>query len=256
MDTVCIIGHSHGRMLKKGLKLITHEPFFYISPLIGNNEFTLPASFKAEKIVSLNKDVDSLINKLQVEQGLEKIHLLTAFQGNVYNRFYMIEDDEPFDFMYEDEDADENRRFVSKKMVESCLDEYLIATMNALTILMQKDMKSVACLQTPPPNPSEEFMMNKLRIVRGDFADNLKISPGKLRLKLWRTMDAMYRKTCDELGVLYICAPENTRDEDGFLLEEFWGDMAHANQKYGAIMLEEHQKLINKLDKRDKYENK
>jgi hypothetical protein len=248
MDTVCIIGHSHGHMLKKGLKFIKNESFNYITPLIGTKAFTHPASFKADNAILLNKDVDSLIDHLKKGQGLESIHLLTAFHGNGYNQFYMIEDDEPFDFIFDDENVDDKLRFVSKQMVETGLDTFLINTRNALSILMQKGIGSVACIQTPPPNPSAEFMMDKLRIVRSDLTGDFKVTSSRLRHKLWLTMDSMYRKMCGELGVIYVCAPKETIDSNGFLLEKYWADMSHANELYGSILLDEHQKLINNLD--------
>jgi hypothetical protein len=248
VKTICILGHSHGHMLRWAMDIKeSNIDYEYEAPIIGTKEMLGGEAYTLDDKHMLNANIETELSKFtDITKG--SVHLLTAFAGNGCNQFYMIEDNEPYDFIYESEEPDEQFLFVSKEMVKAALKKYLVNTKNALTILMQKGFGSVSCLQVPPPNPSNEFMMDKLRKVNDDLPYDHKISSNKLRLKLWLTMDSMYREMCDELGVLYVCAPESTRDENGFLLEIFWKDTVHANYKYGTIILEEHQKLINNLN--------
>jgi hypothetical protein len=64
------------------------------------------------------------------------------------------------------------------------------------------------------------------------------ITDGFVRLKLWRLLQDLGEETARKYGAVYVGAPEETSDAEGFLKEEYWNtDFTHANLAYGRIML-------------------
>ena len=60
-----------------------------------------------------------------------------------------------------------------------------------------------------------------------------------LRLRLWEVVTEMLKKRAAEFGVSFLEAPKASRDNAGMLLQEFWGDVTHANSSYGHLLIQE-----------------
>jgi len=72
----------------------------------------------------------------------------------------------------------------------------------------------------------------------GATPQTVAITDSFVRLKLWRLLQDLNMETADKYGAVYIGAPEETMDADGFLKEEYWSrDITHANSAYGRLML-------------------
>lgn len=72
----------------------------------------------------------------------------------------------------------------------------------------------------------------------GATPQTVALTDGFVRLKLWRLLQDLGAQTAKKFGAVYVAAPEQTLDGDGFLKEEFWSrDVTHANRAYGRLML-------------------
>lgn len=65
------------------------------------------------------------------------------------------------------------------------------------------------------------------------------ISPASTRYKLWRLHSRIVSSWCETSGVTFLARPEDSVDADGFMRESYYGDGAHANDAYGALVLEQ-----------------
>ena len=73
--------------------------------------------------------------------------------------------------------------------------------------------------------------------------------PADFRLKFWLLQNRIYRETYAEFNIDYIGAAPATCDDEGFLLQEFWGDDGiHANHGYGREMLRHVLKSISEIE--------
>ena len=69
------------------------------------------------------------------------------------------------------------------------------------------------------------------------------ISPAPLRYKLWRLHSQIVREGCDGADVTFVPCPPESVDDTGFMREPYYGDGAHANAAYGALVLEQMRRL-------------
>ncbi|MHB1058740.1 MAG: hypothetical protein ACYC0F_12765 [Rhodanobacter sp.] len=65
------------------------------------------------------------------------------------------------------------------------------------------------------------------------------ISPAPFRLKLWRLHTEILDDWCRANGAELLRCPVETMDPDGFMLDAFYGDGAHANVAYGELVLQQ-----------------
>jgi hypothetical protein len=75
------------------------------------------------------------------------------------------------------------------------------------------------------------------------FADNPRIAPVWLRYKLWRVHSGIVRAYCEHADIAFVPHPAEAVDAQGLLTAEFHGDLGHANQAYGALLLRQMQEL-------------
>jgi hypothetical protein len=69
------------------------------------------------------------------------------------------------------------------------------------------------------------------------------ISPVWFRYKLWRVHSRIIRTYCNEADIVFIPHPSEAVDAQGLLAVAFYGQTAHANREYGAMVLRQIQKL-------------
>jgi len=87
-----------------------------------------------------------------------------------------------------------------------------------------------------PPVYAGEAVPNEPDWIAFYGADR-QVAPAWLRYKLWRVHSMIVQDYCAEAGITYVPAPPEASDAQGFLLDKFYGTLAHANQDYGALVL-------------------
>ena len=108
--------------------------------------------------------------------------------------------------------------------------------------------RKLALLGTPPPKHDNEKLRSLLarEPVLLEWVKALKATPETIgitdpfvRLKLWYLLQDMFREAAEKYGGIFIAAPAEAQDENGFLKEELWApDVTHANAEYGRLMLD------------------
>ena len=104
-------------------------------------------------------------------------------------------------------------------------------------------------IEAPPPARRAELMLRDVRqnawtIERMERSGVPSVAQ---RFKIWWMWTAMARRLCEENGLHFLAGPPQTRDPDGFLNEAYFGDGVHANNEYGALMVQEVAKARQRL---------
>jgi hypothetical protein len=101
---------------------------------------------------------------------------------------------------------------------------------------------------SPPPKGDEAEL---IRLVQSEWyyrdqasrlglrLEDVGITPGPIRLKLWRVTQDLMAEAARRHGCDFFSVPDEAIDESGFLKRELWAeDATHANAIYGRIMLD------------------
>jgi hypothetical protein len=129
-------------------------------------------------------------------------------------------------------------------------------TLDLLTALVKTSTEPVYQIESPPPSADGERLSQLLADVLetpvgGAFlhpgsqvtpdADSgrYKVSDKYLRYKLWRLNSQMFRETCEAAGAVFVPHPPQSVDAEGFLKPELLAFAGHANEIYGAMVLEQ-----------------
>lgn len=125
-----------------------------------------------------------------------------------------------------------------RRILESMTDEYL-------TLMGEvRRLASGAMFHIEPPPPSADALRMHADVPWVMFPDRCReISPAALRYKLWRLHSQILRAWCSGNGVTFVEAPAGTSDADGFMLDDYYGDGAHANDAYGELVLAQMRQL-------------
>jgi hypothetical protein len=92
--------------------------------------------------------------------------------------------------------------------------------------------------ESPPP-PAESWLTAK-RIEKAIMQKKLGPLAGRfLRYKLWRLHSEIVRERAEEIGTRFVGHPQAAIDDEGFLRPEFCRNPTHANERYGALILEQ-----------------
>ncbi|MDE1173228.1 MAG: hypothetical protein PW790_06080 [Parvibaculaceae bacterium] len=74
------------------------------------------------------------------------------------------------------------------------------------------------------------------------------ISPAPFRYKLWRLHTQIVRESCRKQGISFIDHPPESVDGNGFLLPAYYLDSMHVNEAYGALVLAQMRRLLNRSE--------
>jgi hypothetical protein len=87
----------------------------------------------------------------------------------------------------------------------------------------------------PPPCGNDDYMKTHL----GSYIpDPTNIVSRYLRLKMWQIHSSLLADVCAKNDIEFLAAPANSRDYEGFLKAEAYGnDATHANSWYGELLV-------------------
>ncbi|WP_426688347.1 hypothetical protein [Rhodanobacter ginsengiterrae] len=123
-------------------------------------------------------------------------------------------------------------------MMEALMEEYL-ALMAQLRRLHDGPLFH---LESPPPCADAKRMDAD---IPWDLYPGMcrEISPAATRYKLWRMHSHIVQDWCAAAGVTFVACPVASMDADGFLLDRYYGDGAHASDRYGELVLAQMREL-------------
>lgn len=90
----------------------------------------------------------------------------------------------------------------------------------------------------PPITPSANYIISQAHDGHRDELKKTGIAPFQFRHKIWKMLVRAQRELCATNGIVLVEPPTSTLDEHECLLEEYWGDGIHANEKYGMVLLD------------------
>jgi hypothetical protein len=102
----------------------------------------------------------------------------------------------------------------------------------------------VFLLSTPPPKQSNEFMLErfmrqKKQSYRGVSVQDIGLERPESRLKLWLMEIRAMAKWAASEDLEFVEAPREAFDASGFLEPRLYSDATHANDKYGALVIDQ-----------------
>lgn len=98
----------------------------------------------------------------------------------------------------------------------------------------------VVHLMTPPPKGDNDYVKSRIMRYRDMVVGEYDLNPAALRLALWQLEMQAMKRVCAGWDVRQLPIHPDAMDEYGFLRHEYYGpDATHANQAYGALVLEQ-----------------
>ncbi len=233
---ILFTGHSHLTALETAAE---HQDFPEINPSFL--QLTIP---EYTPIVSDGQapEVHPAFKSDIRERVQNRDLIICLAYGNEHNILALLNHPQPFDFTLKSEKTLpllDTRQIIPAAFIEQ---RFRAMTVKARCLLEDirkatPEATPVYQLQSPPPIPSDAHIEKFPGPFRTKMAE-LGISPVLLRYKLWRAYSAIVEDICQNTGIIYLKAPENTQDKDGYLRQEYWNnDPTHGNEAYGAAVI-------------------
>jgi len=161
--------------------------------------------------------------------------------GNAHTVLGLVEHNRPFDFVLPeapDLPLDPERELVTVDAVRSALEAIDVQSTPILDMLLREAGGPVVQVGPPPPvfvadAKREKYPWSMTPDRPRAFA------PPWVRYKVWRLSTALIEARCRALSLPFVAAPAEALDANGFLRDELRKDVAHANGRYGALVLRE-----------------
>jgi len=214
--------------------------------LIIGNSHTHALELAASGIKDARFKVFRLGNKAAVDVASAAIAMLgeddtlvMSFGGVMHNHVSLLRHREPFDVLAGDEEAND-LPIVTQSMLRHAFAHPTWCQRGKIEGFKAKTGARVVHLATPPPMADHEFIMQQRIYYRGvSFAEH-GLNPASFRLKIWEIEMQTLAKVCEECGVGFLYPPEQARTAEGYLARDCYADdAAHANARYGRLVLEQ-----------------
>lgn len=159
--------------------------------------------------------------------------------GTEYNLLGLIESVQPFDFFgSEDDTLLPGRQAVANGVVRHALASRMRSAFSRTDAVKEQYDCPVTYVAPPPPVAQIEDTDKLPRA----FVPHLEkgISPASVRMKLYNLQIQLLDEHCKANSMHLMRAPDQTVDESGYLLREFWdNDPTHGNYLYGSAVLDQ-----------------
>jgi hypothetical protein len=221
--------------------------------LIGHSHVHAPADTIREKSLDLDaiafwvepgaieKTSDGLRFREDIATRIA-IHrpIYSFIGGNAHTVLGLVDYHRGFDFVLPEAPhlpLDPERELVSAEVIRHALATVDEGTMPILELLVRMAPGRVMHVCPPPPvfladATREKYPWNMTPDQPRAFA------PAWVRYKIWLLSVSMIADRVRKMGIPFVMVPASCQDENGFLREEFRRDVAHANGRYGALILE------------------
>jgi hypothetical protein len=233
---ILVVGHSHAKALLDNMREHGGPPTsgeVSLRPLDAHNAiWGLAGPGLDDRATMFNKAIE-------MAEG-RSVALL--WDGNQHSSLFLVEQPVPFDLAprgLEHLPLQDGAVIVPEAVVRARFRGTLGLLYPLVSAIQSRPDSALTLVGTPPPKRGEG--LRALALNEGVFfagPTGLRLTPPSIMLKLWFVLQDVYREVASEVGIRFVPAPESTRDEDGFLKEEFWAaDATHANAEYGRVMI-------------------
>jgi hypothetical protein len=185
------------------------------------------------------------------EESESETWLISAVQGNYYNIVGMLDNGTPFDFVSPESIGESTAKNCVTLPHDAVI--HAIATEAAelepfLRKLKNIGYRRVIQLGAPPPNPSSENIKNLLANEPKLKGKALSVTSPAVRLKLWNAQEKVVSEICRRAGAIYLSAPLESKDRDGFLRSDLCKDTIHGTGQYASLVLTQVERAILKKE--------
>ncbi|MBS7788969.1 hypothetical protein KTR66_03125 [Roseococcus sp. SDR] len=232
MTTMFCVGNSHLAAVAKGAS-IADIPVLALAmrhKLAKHKEGELGEAFWA---------------KISEEVATRKPTRIFAFiGGGTPAMLGLLRHSEPFDFVLPDAPTlplSEGSTVLPYDAVRAIASAHMRRHFRRLNRLAALGVPVVQC-ETPPPVPDNGFLARHVAQTHPEV-DVASISPPAMRYKIWRLHSQLFEQFCKSRQIGYARNPPEVADADGFLKQEYWGDIVHGNARYGAAVLRQLKEL-------------
>lgn len=173
----------------------------------------------------------------QAVQELQPHDLLViGFVGAHHNAVGLLGSNPSFDVLTPDEpnvEIDVGAELIAYQVMRSVFAEKLAGQHPTLD-LIELARCPVACLMTPPPKGDDAYLTRRL----GKKLVGKEVNRAERRRRLWKVERDILADLLSKRNVIFVLPPSEAVTPEGFLAEPYWFDDAqHANEKYGALVL-------------------
>jgi hypothetical protein len=224
---LAIAGHSHRSAYRAAIR-----------------EGLLPSGLRAVTLERPKPGMDITADSAywQMASQADAEALILVWTGNQHNASFMLRASPPLRLY---DSAETEGVLVPAAMVSA----RWAPTFEALgNVVPNAIAEHVVVVGTPPPKSEAairaglgpESVFAAQIEASGYSADTIPLTPGPVRMSLWRVLQEDIRARVESLEAIFVGVPERARTEDGFLRPEYSAaDATHANAAFGAMMIEE-----------------
>ena len=192
----------------------------------------------------LHAEVIAEIERLVVPDS--RLYLVSMIGGNAHNVLGLIRSDVPFDFILPEAPQlplDAGAQLVPYTAMRAVLEQRMQNDRNTLEALRRLYPGVLLHMESPPPPRDDEYVAGALEDFRTLFPDGDVVS-ATLRYKLWRLHSSIVERYCHELGIIFVQAPIEARDAEGYLAPQAYGNATHGNAWYGSRLLGQMEAIV------------
>jgi hypothetical protein len=176
--------------------------------------------------------------------------VILVYNGNQHYGSFLLAANSLWDFVDEtDSHIAPGAIAVSRRRVKAFFDDTVAELRTIIGSLRAAGCRRIVVLGTPPPPGDVDCARNLDAIRQAPFFQEVarrqhhdlrtvSLTPARILLKMWRTIQDVMQETARERRALFVPVVPEAFDQSGFLREDFHGDIAHANERYGRLMLE------------------
>lgn len=201
---------------------------------------------RSEKNGKVQGDLDYEDAKA-IASSLEPTDLMAiSLLGTRHNVVGLLRDERPFDMHGDDGASCGGDGELIPRAVMADMFAAISQKNKRIAELRSLSRAPVYHLMTPPPKGDNDYLASRLLRYRDRVVGEYDVNPAPLRLALWQSEMRAVAQVCEGWGVRVLPVHPQAFDERGFLKQEYYGpDATHANEGYGALVVEQLRGALN-----------
>lgn len=174
--------------------------------------------------------------------------IFCSLGGNDHNALGLVKHERSFDFILPNEPTlplVRDAEIVPYNLVRASLERRMSPWTLLVRRLAEISERPVFQMESPPPFADDDHVSSRLDQFYLDRDPNARVVDRVLRYKLWRLSSSIMQGVCDHEQSFFVPAPEQCKDERGYLRREYYGeDATHGNERYGELQLQQMDEIL------------
>ena len=236
--TTLVTGHSHIAAIKEALSLPNRAASNFVAHFLP-----------VQALISSSGSIEDLWHKALVLCD-SATRVFVSMGGNEHSILGLARHPVPYAFSematIAQAESIAGAHYISSGLMREILRGRMASTIKLIWFFAALFKEKLYLLESPPPSPSEEHLRSVLDKNEQLIANVRRygISPAPLRLALWRMRSEIIKNLSQIIGCVYLRCPGESQDSAGYLIESVWSNATHANELYGAMVLEQIAALV------------